>query len=400
MRTVFWPLVGTTWMQTVTAMMFLTVPVLAPALADDVGLQASHVGLYTALVFLGAMPISLVMGALTNRFGALRVMQCGMVLSATALLISTTGLLPVILICGFLLGMGYGPNTPGAAHILARITKPKDRPLLFSIKQSGAPLGGFLAGILVPWIVISAGWQAALMVSGGLGLIAVFMVQPLRTKSDDDRQPGLPLSAHGVGQQLRLLAGNAALRKLTLASFIFAGVQACLFAYLVSFLVDHVGLDLIRAGFAYACMQLMGVGARIGWGWIADRFVRASIVLAGLGLASALLVAVAAQFNGEWPFWLIVTVAAAIGATVASWNGVFMAEVIRTAPPDQVSAATGGTIFFTYFGLVVGPLVFAALVAISDGYSLAFYVIAGAIFAAALSILPRRDKTSPSRQNS
>lgn len=84
---IFWPLAGTTTMQTVTAMMFLTVPVLAPAMADDVGFQPSHVGLYTALVFLGA---------LTSCFGALRVMQVGMVLSACSLAASTSGILTLV----------------------------------------------------------------------------------------------------------------------------------------------------------------------------------------------------------------------------------------------------------------------------------------------------------------
>lgn len=93
---IFWPLAGTTTVQTVTAMMFLTVPVLAPAMADDVGFQPSHVGLYTALVFLGAMPVSLVIGALTSRFGALRVMQVGMVLSACSLAASTSGILTLV----------------------------------------------------------------------------------------------------------------------------------------------------------------------------------------------------------------------------------------------------------------------------------------------------------------
>ncbi len=93
---ILWPLAGTTTMQTVTAMMFLTVPVLAPAMADDVGFQPSHVGLYTTLVFLGAMPASLGTGALTSRFGALRVMQVGMGLSACSLAASTSGILTLV----------------------------------------------------------------------------------------------------------------------------------------------------------------------------------------------------------------------------------------------------------------------------------------------------------------
>ncbi len=392
MRDVFWPLAGTTFMQTITAVMFLTIPVLAPALLDDVGFQPSHVGLYTALIFLGAMPVSLIMGALTARFGALRVMQVGMVLSSISLLLSMIPVLPLLLVCGMVLGMGYGPNTPGASHILARITNPKDLPLVFSIKQSGAPLGGFLAGIIVPLVVVNAGWREALMVCAGLGLVGAVLVQPLRAKVDDDRQPGRRISVQGIWQQLRLLVRHGPLRRLTIVSFVFAGVQACTFAFLVTFLVDYVRLDLISAGIAYSAMHLIGVVARVGWGWIADRYVRASIVLAGLGIASAISVIMVAQFDDGWPFWAIVMVSTAVGATASSWTGVFLAEVARAAPSGQVSAATGGSIFFTYFGLVVGPTVFSALIALGGSYQLGFYVIAGAIFLASLSILPRRDK--------
>ncbi|MFP6772886.1 MAG: MFS transporter [Alphaproteobacteria bacterium] len=393
---ILWPLAGTTTMQTVTAMMFLTVPVLAPAMAADVGFQPGHVGFYTALVFLGAMPVSLVMGALTSRFGALRIMQIGMVLSACSLAASTAGILALVLACGVVLGLGYGPNTPGASHILARVAKPKDLALVFSIKQSGAPLGGFLAGIVVPFIVLSSGWREALMVSAALGIATAILVQPLRAKADDDRQPGRRLSVQGVWRQLHLLASHAPLRRLTTASFIFAGVQSCLFAFLVTYLVDHVGLDLIRAGVAYSAMHLIGVDARIFWGWIADRFVRSAYVLAGLGVASALSVILVAQFQSDWPYAGLLAVAAAVGATAASWNGVFLAEIARVAPQGQISAATGGSIFFTYFGLVVGPTLFSATVYLSGGYHLGFYAIAGAVLLAALLIWPRRDKVSGS----
>ena len=91
MRDVFWPLAGTTFMQTIMSVMYLTVPVLAPVLLDDVGFEPSHIGLYTSLVFLGAMPVSLIMGALMTRFGAMRVMQFGILLSALSLLLSMSG---------------------------------------------------------------------------------------------------------------------------------------------------------------------------------------------------------------------------------------------------------------------------------------------------------------------
>ena len=186
---------------------------------------------------------------------------------------------------------------------------------------------------------------------------------------------------------MRLLASHAPLQRLTTASFIFASVLSCMFAFLVTYLVDHVGLDLVRAGMAYSAMHLIGVGARIFWGWIADRFIRSALVLAGLGVASALSVVLVAQFQSEWPY-------AGLVATAASWNRVFLAEIARVAPKGQISAATGGSIFFTYFGLVVGPTLFSATIYLSGGYHLGFYAIAGEVLLAALLIWPRRDKVS------
>jgi len=138
---------------------------------------------------------------------------------------------------------------------------------------------------------------------------------------------------------LRLLASHAPLRRLTTASFIFASVQSCMFAFLVTYLVDHVGLDLVRAGMAYSAMHLIGVGARIFWGWIADRFIRSALVLAGLGVASALSVVLVAQFQSDWPYAGLVATAAAVGrrrpaGTASSWpKSPASPQKARSAPP-------------------------------------------------------------------
>ena len=72
------------------------------------------------------------------------------------------------------------------------------------------------------------------------------------------------------------------------------------------------------------------------------------------GLAAALLALVLALL----PFFLA---AAFFGASAVGWNGVYLAEVARSAPPGMASAATGGTLGFTFLGNVLGPLMFSAL---------------------------------------
>ena len=59
-----------------------------------------------------------------------------------------------------------------------------------------------------------------------------------------------------------------------------------------------------------------------------------------------------------WPLWALFAFAMAFGATAVGWNGVFLAEIARLAPPGRISDATGGSAFFTFLGVVVTPPLF------------------------------------------
>ena len=394
MRAVFWPLAGMLLLQTLSTMMFLTVPVLAPVLAAELGIAASTIGIYSALVFAAAMFVSMAVGTLILRYGAIRTAQAGILLSSAALLFTTIGTLPVILLGAVLCGAGYGPNTPAGSHVLARITPPRMRGLVFSIKQSGAPLGGALAGLVVPLVAVAAGWRAAVLVSAALGVLAALLIQPLRARLDDDRRPGLPVSVATSFASLRMLVRHEGLRPLTIASFVYAAMQMSMFSFLVAYLVEDLGLTLVLAGMIYSVMQISGVVARVVWGWVADHLLPARLLLALLGIGSALFVAATAGFTARWPLAAVTAVAALVGATVSGWNGVFLAEVARVVPQDQVGAATGGTLFFTYFGLVVGPTLFSIATAATGGYEAGFCLMGALALAAGLLLLSGRQPRS------
>lgn len=396
MRQVFWPLAGMTLLQTVSVILFLAVPVMAPVVADDLGIDASAIGAYTSIVFLVAMFVSAGIGTVIQRYGAVRTVQVGLLLSALALLLTTAGTLVAVFVGAILIGLGYGPNTPAGSHVLARVTPPNMRGLVFSIKQSGAPLGGMLTGLIIPPIAAGQGWQTAAWVAIGMAIAGAVLVQPLRARCDDDRRPDQRISMQATWSSLRLLLANRPLRRLTVASFAYSSLQMCSFSVLVAYLVEVVRFDLVTAGIAFSAMQISGVVARVGWGWLADQVIAARPLLTLIGIAGALLIVLLTAFTPTWPFWAIVAVCVAVGATVAGWNGVFLAEVARVAPEGQVGAATGGALFFTYFGLVVGPASFTALVAATGSYAIAFQAVAAVSLLAALAqYLPVRQAGQP-----
>jgi MFS family permease len=390
MRRVVLPLIVLTTIQMISTMAYLTVPVMAPALAVDLGIEASRIGIYTSLVFVGATLISLVSGPLMLRYGPMRLCQVGLALAALGLLATLTAWLPVVFLSAIVVGFGYGPATPAGSHILAKVTPAKSRGLVFSIKQSGVPMAGMLVGLIVPIIVVNFGWQTAILAMTLAVLLLAVVIQPLRAKFDYERNPDHAIAVGSLWQSMALVWGHPMLRRLALACFVFSGVQLCLFSFFVVYLLASGGHDLISAGAVYAVMQISGVAARIMWGWIADRLLPARLVLGLIALISAAFILALSALTPEWPPALLLIVAVMLGMTASGWNGVALAEVARIMP-DNVANVTSGTAAFTYMGVVVGPAAFSAIVAITDSYQIAFYVLAVLSGLAGLWLL-RREK--------
>ena len=63
----------------------------------------------------------------------------------------------------------------------------------------------------------------------------------------------------------------------------------------------------------------------------------------------------------RWPAWAIAAVTVLFGFCAIGWNGVFIAVIARQSAPHDVGMATGGTLVFTYAGVMAGPSLFGAL---------------------------------------
>jgi MFS family permease len=371
----YYPLAATLAVQMLVSMASVTVPVLAPEAAREVGVSAGYVGLFVALVYLAGMASGLVSGALVQRIGPIRVSQYCLLICAVGLWLTATGVLPLLLLGAVLIGCGYGPCTPASSHILSHSTPPERMALIFSLKQTGVPLGGALAGAILPSVVLVANWRAAAVFVGIACIVVAAIVQPIRAGLDGQRVPHYPIGGASISGPMRLILGDIGMRRLAIASFFFASVQLCLGTYLVTYLTLQLGYSLVQAGLMLAFAQSAGVVGRIVWGAVADRGNPVHVVGA-LGVCIAVLAAVTSAFTPSWPTAFIALVCAAFGATAIGWNGVYLAQIARFAPAGRAGEATGGALFFTYFGVLAGPPVFAFMVEGGMSYSTAYVVVA------------------------
>jgi MFS family permease len=395
MRSTLLPLAATLAIQALVAMATITVPVLAPAASDELHLSAGLIGLYVSLVYLGSMISSAASADLIRRVGAIRFSQYCLVMCAAGLALLTLGTTPALIASALVLGLGYGPITPASSHILAKTTPPHMMSFVFSVKQTGVPLGGALAGIVVPPLVLLGGWRLGALAVAGLCVLTAAIAQSIRAENDADRDPKRPISARGPFRALALVATDANVRRLALSSFFFSALQLCLTTYLVTYLASKLGYTLVEAGLMLAVATTAGIVGRIAWGAAADRSGRPAAVLGLVGIAMAAAAGAMAISSPEWPRAAMIVLCAAFGGTAIGWNGVYLAEVAREAPPGKTVEATGGALFFTFFGVLITPPLFAAIVEGGGSYGMAFAVVAVPPLLCGLWLLSRAGPRAP-----
>jgi len=381
-----------TLVQALASMIVILPATIAPELAAAHGVDTSLIGLQVSFAYVGAMTTSILGGTVVKRFGPLRCSQMALAFAATGCALTMVPLLSVIAMGAVFIGLGYGLTNPPAAHMLMKVTAPANRNLIFSIKQTGVPLGGIAAGLVAPGIALEFGWQMALLAGAGVTAIVAIAIQPLRSAWDGDRDPDVEITASPL-RDVRMIWAHRGLRLISLGSFAFSATQVSLTTFVVTMLVTDIEFSLVEAGIVLAVLQVSGVSGRILWGWVADRLNDGNKVLILITLITATAAVLTGLLGPETPSIWVYAVLALFGFTAVGWNGVYLAEIARLAPSNLISSATGAALFVTFFGVVVGPAAFTGIYSGVGSYTTAFALFALVSFVGLVFvILARRER--------
>ncbi|MCG8381576.1 MAG: MFS transporter [Gammaproteobacteria bacterium] len=364
----------TTLVQAVAAMATLSVASIAPEVASALGVPTVLVGYQASLIYGFAMVSAMLAGAFVVRYGACRISQWSMLLT---LLGSTLLMVPHvagIALGSLFIGIGYGLTNPSASHLLMRLVPVKRRSLIFSLKQTGVPLGGVMAGFILPSATIYLGWQPALGLVGLVALVLIIAMQYYQARWDDDRIPNAPLPRNPF-YGLTIIWQVPVLRFVSLVAFCYGILQINLSTYLVTMLVEDIHIDLLTAGAILAAVQVAGVSGRILWGGIADWINRGLWMLVFLGVIISIMTVVVSSVSPQWSVPALYLAFILFGMTAIGWNGIYLSEVAKYSPEGQVSAATGASLSITYTGILMGSPLFIAIYQRYGNYADSFGVL-------------------------
>ncbi len=356
----------------------------ATAIAGDLSVSATYIGYQIGIAYFAATVCTLFSATITRRWGAVSTLALAMAFVALGASVTTLWQLTGMFAGSIIMGIGFGLIPAAASQVLITVTDSSNRAFIFSIKQSGIPIGGVLSALTTPLFSELWGWRAAgYAVSLTCFVVFIYLFVNRNHWNIDDRSgastplnPLLPLIA--VGRSPSLV-------RLTYMAACFVCVQIVWLAFLSPFFVEDLKISLVQAGYFLAIIQVTGIFGRIIWGWISDRLQDNFSPMLFLGGVMALCSAAAYALSADTPFVVLALLCFFIGFSAVSWNGVFHAAMIEVSPPGETVQAIAGMAFYVYIAMFVWPALFAFLIETTGSYvlpllSLVVFSIGGVLF--------------------
>jgi FSR family fosmidomycin resistance protein-like MFS transporter len=329
----------------------LTLPPLFPVLREQFGVSWVQLGLVSAMFYGVSGLMQTVAGFLVDRFGARRILLCGLVAFSGA--IAAAGLAPsywVLLPIAAVAGAGNSVFHPANYSMLNATVSPRRIARAYSLHSISGNLGWILAPALVAPVTAYAGWRVALLTAGGVALVATTVI------AHQTRGLGKPLARGELAEGAGLAAD---LRVLLSAPILMA------FGYFALLTGSTMGIQTFAVpalGMIYAAPLTLATGALTVYlignasgiltgGFLADRVKRHDVVAASGVMSAATLVVLLA--TGALPLWTIAIVMTATGFSMGI-TAPSRDMIVRAATPRGSSGKVFG---FVYSGLDLGSLV-------------------------------------------
>jgi ACS family hexuronate transporter-like MFS transporter len=298
----------------------------------------------------------------------------------------------------FLLGLGEAGNFPAAVKTTAEWFPRRERALATGVFNAGSNVGAVVAPLVVPWLALRYGWQAAFMVTGILGLVWVAAWWPLYGHPEEvawvsPREREWIMSDppdKGDAVAWRDLLPHRQTWAVAAGKFLTDPIWWFYLFWSAKFLADRFGADLKRIGLPLVTIYLMADLGSVagGWlsswllarGWTPNRARKTALVACALCVVPVAFAPVVADM------WTAVVL---IGLAAAAHQG-FSANIYTLASDMFPRRAVGSVIGIAgTAGAVGGILTQAASGRIKEqtGGYLTMFVVAASVYVLSVVVI-------------
>jgi MFS family permease len=332
-----------------------SLPVFLRPIAQDTGWSITGVSTAMTLAFIAMALGSIAWGSLSDRWGPRVVVLAGSVILVVSLALASRSrsLLAFQLLFGVLVG---GAAAAIFAPMMACVTGWFDtrRSLAVSLVSAGMGMAPMTMSPLAAWFVTHHDWRASMLIISGV--VAVVMIpvaflvrRPPVLAGARAAMPGMDTApvmsrAHALRSPQFLV--------LLLTNFFCCAAHSGPIVHTVSYAVT-CGIPLILAVSIYSVEGLAGLGGRVAFGLLGDRFGARQVLVVGLlvqafGTLGYLAARELATFY---------TVAAIFGFIYAGVMPLYSVIARENFPLGMMGTIIGGMALAGGLGVATGPVV-------------------------------------------
>jgi MFS family permease len=331
-----------------------SLPVFLGAITRDTGWSVTGVSSAMTIGFLALALTSMAWGNLSDRFGPRFVVATGSIILAISLALAsqTTSLIGFQVIFGLFVGASIAAIFP---PMMACVTGWFDthRSLAVSLVSAGMGMAPMTMSPLAAWLVSIYDWRTSMLIIAAVAAAVMIPVSLLVSRPPALQGGGAAVaaseedSAMSVGQALK----SPQFIILLLTNFFCCATHSGPIIHTVNYAVS-CGIPLIAAVSIYSVEGFAGLGGRVAFGLLGDRFgAKQVLVLALLAQALGALGYLAASDLGTF-----YAVAAVFGFIYAGTMPLYAAIARENFPLRMMGTVIGGTAMAGSLGMATGPL--------------------------------------------
>jgi len=321
-------------------------------------------------------------GAVSDRFGAFRVLVAGSMLYAAGLVamgMATTGF-------GFLGGAGLmiGLSQAGTTYavvygVIGRNVAPERRSWAMGATAAAGSFGQFLMVPVEGGLISGVGWQGALFVLGAMALV----ILPLAFGLREPKGAAATTSQQSIGAALREALGHRGFQLLTAGYFVCGFQVVFIGVHMPSYLKDH-GLTPDVATTALALIGLFNVFGTYAAGSLGGRLPKTWLLSGIYALRSLVIAAFVMAPLSAWSVYLF---AATIGFLWLSTVPLTNAVVASIFGVRYLSMLSGFVFLSHQVGSFLGVWLGGKLYDVTGSYDAVWWIaIVLGVFAAIVNL--------------
>ena len=331
-----------------------SLPVLLQPITRDTGWSVAGVSGTMTIGFLAMAFASMIWGTLSDRIGPRPVVLTGSIVIAASLALAShaTSLIEFQLLFGLLVGAATAAIF---APMMACVTGWFDthRSLAVSLVSAGMGMAPMTMSPLVAWLVSSHDWRTTMQILS-LVVAAIMIPAALLVRRPPALAGGAAASGD-AGPQSEMSLGQAVRSPqfiiLLATNFFCCATHSGPIIHTVSYAIS-CGIPMLVAVSIYSVEGLAGLGGRIAFGLLGDRFGAKRVLV--LGLLVQAFGALAYVFVRELAAFY--AVAALFGFIYAGVMPLYAVLARENFPLKMMGTVIGGTAMAGSLGMATGPI--------------------------------------------